>query len=175
MAEADERAEFGAVLGMFRPGAGRLVVAGLAGLVLWAIAGRMAWSLWYYPAVVRSRNWALLALIPFAIGLGAFIYLRRLAAAQTLVCRDGLVRRGRGAPEICRWEDIERIEDNWFQDYVPLHLPVKIPMKKSRMLVVVRKDGATLAWDGDDIRQMEAFGMLLSREARSRGIPWEAA
>ncbi len=159
---------------------GGLGLASLAGLgVVVAVLVERAFGLAILggPPTKRSSVELVLVAAGAACSLGLAVLLLRSAwrdfAGRVFACPGGFVHLRRRRVEVFRWEDVQKV----VQDYVDANrYPPKDggpPLAKGTTILVTRADGHTFGFGEDVIKGHRKFARWLFAETQDRGIPWD--
>jgi hypothetical protein len=173
----------GRLVETFRPNWGRLAFGGAFGLVLIGVGLRasvryaLGWCDTSRAANPELERWGIagLGLVAAVGGFGLLLYVWHMGSSRMLLFESGVAGVRRGKATAVLWEDIAEVRERVTQVKLIKGPSALVPKATSGIYVIVRRDGAVLAFDADKVGRADRLAGAIEAECRRRGIPWHVS
>ena len=176
--QAADLKKFGTPLAIFEPDRRRLVVGVVLSLAMCGFGMFFSWFAFSqhntrstHPDLDRWGGVVIGGMILLA-GLAVLAWLRATWRFRVLVCPGGLIQVRGAAAEPFAWEDIVSVHERTTQVRLLKGPAPLVPKAASKVYWVTRRDGASIRFDADKLRNDAQLAQMIRVEATRRAISW---
>jgi hypothetical protein len=175
--------ELGVLCDTFRPKIANICAGSILGLAL--IVGGISFAVFFTqrrdPRPLDTKDQIAKYVLIGVIGVGAPIggiallaWMKRLASHRVTVHENGFSFVYTGSTEICKWEELVKINEVFTQEQLKvLKIPGAVIKNIDRSFVLCRKDGKDFNFDVNSIDNIPRFAECLKEVSDKHGITWE--
>jgi hypothetical protein len=170
--------KLGAPLAIFEPDRRRLVVGVVLSLAMCGCGIFFSWFAFSqhatrspHPNLDRWGGVVIGGMIVLA-GLVLLAWLRATWRFRVLVCPGGLIQVRGAVSEAFAWEDIVSVHERTTQVRLLKGPAPLVPKAASKVYWVTRRDGASIRFDADKLKNDEQLAEMIRAEAARRAISY---